>query len=144
MRAASLILSVIFLDGTNKNSYNGCSEEEREYIELIENIITNNGILDTSRLSSDDEDSQKWATGNISLYEYLHYAVGKDAVSVSALDISNTFLSSDEIYAALAEYILLDLEENKSFSKIVYESMLNQGYHQRLTDLPVTLRTECA
>ena len=115
------------LDGTNKNSYNGCSEEEREYIELIENIITNNGILDTSRLSSDDEDSQKWATGNISLYEYLHYAVGKDAVSVSALDISNTFLSSDEIYAALAEYILLDLEENKSFSKIVYESMLNQG-----------------
>ena len=115
------------LDGTNKNSYNGCSEEEREYIELIENIITNNGILDTSKLSSDDETSQKWATGNTSLYEYLHYAVGKDAISVSALDISNTFLDSDEIYSALTEYILLDLEENKSFSKIVYQSMLEQG-----------------
>lgn len=115
------------LDGTNKNSYNGCSEEEREYIELIENIITNNGILDTSKLSSDDETSQKWATGNTSLYEYLHYAVGKDAISVSALDISNTFLDSDEIYSALTEYILLDLEENKSFSKIVYQSMLDQG-----------------
>ncbi len=115
------------LDGTNMNSYNACSEEEREYIELIENIITNNGILDTSKLSSDDETSQLWTTGDTSLYEYLHYAIGKGAVSVSALDISDTFLDSNEIYAALTEFILLELEDNSSFSKIVYCSMLSQG-----------------
>lgn len=115
------------LDGTNMNSYNGCSEEEREYIELIENIITNNGILDTSKLSSDDETSQLWATGNTSLYEYLHYAIGKDAIQVSALEISDTFLDSNQIYAALTEFILLELDGNNSFSKIVYCAMLNQG-----------------
>ena len=106
---------------------NGCSEEEREYIELIENIITNNGILDTSKLSSDDETSQLWATGNTSLYEYLHYAIGKDAIQVSALEISDTFLDSNQIYAALTEFILLELDGNNSFSKIVYCAMLNQG-----------------
>ena len=115
------------LNGTNMNSYNGCSEEEREYIELIENIITNNGILDTSKLSSADEISQLWTTGNTSLYEYLHYAIGKGAISVAAMDISDTFLDSDEIYASLTEYILLELEDNSSFSKIVYCAMLNEG-----------------
>lgn len=115
------------LDGTNQNSYNGCSEEEREYIDLIENIIISSGILDTSKLSSDDEIYQQWDSGNTSFYQYLHYAIGRDAISIDALDISNSFLDSNEIYTALLDYILRDLEENRSFSKIVYKSMLDQG-----------------
>lgn len=110
-------------------------KQEREYIELIENIITNNGILDTSKFSSDDETSQLWATGNTSLYEYLHYAIGKDAIQVSALDISDTFLDSNQIYAALTEFILLELDGNNSFSKIVYSAMLSPGDDQRPADL---------
>ena len=43
------------------------------------------------------------------------------------MDISDTFLDSDEIYASLTEYILLELEDNSSFSKIVYCAMLNEG-----------------
>ena len=115
------------LDGSNRNSYNDCSVIEREYIELIENIITNNGILDSSSLSSNDEIYQQWVTGKTSLYDYLHYAIGKGAVSLSALDISEVFLGSDEIYSAMTEFILLELSETSSFSKIVYTSMLEQG-----------------
>lgn len=34
---------------------------------------------------------------------------------------------SNQIYAALTEFILLELDGNNSFSKIVYCAMLNQG-----------------
>lgn len=115
------------LDGTNKNTYNSCTEIEREYIELIENILSTNGVLDTSRLSSGDEISQLWSVGRTSLYDYLNYAISKGAISISALEIGDMFLSSEDIINAITEYILLELEDNNSFSKIVYCSMLEQG-----------------
>ena len=46
---------------------------------------------------------------------------------MSALEISDTFLDSDQIYAALTDFILLELDGNNSFSKIVYSAMLSQG-----------------
>ena len=118
------------LDGTNKNTYNKCTEIQREYIDLVENILSNNGILDTSVMSSNDETRQLWATGQTSLYEYLHYAIGKGAISVDTLEISGLFPDAQDIYDAMAEYILLELEDNHSFSKIVYCSMLDQGLIQ--------------
>ena len=115
------------LNGSNKQSYNQCTEIEREYIELVENILINNGILDTSKLSSDDETEQLWTTGWTSLYEYLHYAIGKNAISVEAMDISDLFLDKAAIYDAVMNFIMLELEDNNEFSKIVYTSMLEQG-----------------
>lgn len=115
------------LNGVNKRTYNQCTEIEREYIELIENILINNGIFDTSRVSSDDETEQLWTTGRTSLYEYLHYAIGKNAISVEAMDISDLFLDKDSIYKAVIDFIMLELEDNNEFSKIVYTSMLSQG-----------------
>ena len=115
------------LNGANKRSYNQCTEIEREYIELIENILVNNGILDTSKLSSDDETEQLWTTGWTSLYEYLHYAIGKNAISVEAMEISDLFLDKSAIYNAVIDFIMLELEDNNEFSKIVYTSMLSQG-----------------
>ena len=115
------------LNGTNKKTYNECSEIEREYIELVENILVNNNILDTSKVSSYDETEQLWSTGQTSLYEYLHYAIGKNAISVKAMDISDLFLDKDAIYEAMIDFIMLELEDNNEFSKIVYTSMLSQG-----------------
>lgn len=115
------------LNGTNKRTYNECTEIEREYIELVENILTNNGVLNTSQLSSDDETEQLWTVGRTSLYEYLHYAIGKNAISVEALDISDLFLDKDSIYNAVTEFVLLELEDSNEFSKIVYTSMLSEG-----------------
>ena len=40
---------------------------------------------------------------------------------------SDAFLDSNQIYAALTEFILLELDGNNSFSKIVYSAMLSQG-----------------
>ena len=115
------------LNGANKRSYNQCTEIEREYIELVENILINNGILDTTKLSLDDETEQLWTTGWTSLYEYLHYAIGKNAISVEAMDISDLFLDKAAIYNAVIDFIMLELEDNNEFSKIVYTSMLSQG-----------------
>ena len=114
------------LDGTNKKTYNECSEIQREYIELVENILVNNGILDTSKTSSSDETEQLWSTGRTSLYEYLHYAIGKNAIVVKAMDISELFLNKKAIYDALINFIMLELEDNNEFSKIVYTDMLNK------------------
>ena len=115
------------LNGVNKRTYNQCTEIEREYIELIENILVNNGILDLSKVSEEDETEQLWTTGRTSLYAYLHYAIGKNAISVEAMDISDLFLDKDAIYDAVIDFIMLELEDNISFSKIVYTSMLSQG-----------------
>ena len=117
----------LLIDGTNKNTYNQCTPEERAYIDLIEQILSDNGVLNMSKISSDDETSRLWSTGDCSFYEFLHYAIGKNAINVSALEISDTFLSSEEIYTKLAEYMTLELEDNYGFSKIVYHSMLKSG-----------------
>ena len=77
---------------------------EREYIELVENILINNSILVTSKLSSSDETEQLWNTGKTSLYEYLKYAIGKNAISVKAMDISSMFLDKDAIYQAVINF----------------------------------------
>lgn len=121
----NLILGL--LNGTNKKTYNDCSEIEREYIELVKNILINNSILDTSKLSSSDETEQLWNTGKTSLYEYLKYAIGKNAISVKAMDISSMFLDKDAIYQAVINFVMTELEDNNEFSKIVYTSMISQG-----------------
>lgn len=115
------------MNGTNSNTYNNVTDEEREYIELIENIIESENILDTSKLSSSEDVPSRWAVGTASLYEYLHYAIGAGAINIDNLEIDSSYLDSSEIYNAMTEYILMELEGNHSFEKVVYHYMLEDG-----------------
>ena len=115
------------LNGSNSKTYNAVTDEEREYIDLIENIIESESILDTSKLSSADDVMSRWSVGTASLYEYLHYAIGKGAVNMDALEIDSKYLDSSQIYDAMTEYIVMELEGSHSFKKIVYHYMLEDG-----------------
>ncbi len=127
----NLIKSLI--DGSVLKTYNECSVEEREYIGVVESILSGQNILDEGKLSEEDEIYQAWTVGTTSLYEYLQYAIGKDAINVGAMDVSDPFLDSEEIYQAMAEYLMRELEDNLQFQKIIYHSLIDNGSLSGLT-----------
>ncbi len=115
------------IDGSNNNTYNDCSEEEREYINVVEDILSEQNILDEGKLSEEDEIYQSWSVGTASLYDYLRYAISKDAIVVSAMDVSDSFLDSEEIYTKMADYLMTELEDNLQFQKIIYHALIDDG-----------------
>lgn len=56
--------------------------------------------------------------------EYLEYAISMNWVDVSGLDVKASYLSSEEIYQVVVDYISTELENDVDFQTMLYKYML--------------------
>ncbi len=108
-----------------KQPYNALSTEYQDYESYIIQFLKDQGVLVTSRIDTEDETYIDWTTNEvISMAEFLNYAVSMDWVDASLIDMEDRYASGSEVYDALVDYILTQLEESKEFSKHLYHYML--------------------
>lgn len=108
-----------------RHPYRELSEEYQDYESYIIQMLKDQGILDTSRIDTDDETYIDWTTNEvISMAEFLNYAIFMDWLDASLIDMEDEYASGSEVYAALADDILEQLEESREFSKHLYHYML--------------------
>ena len=66
-----------------------------------------------------------WAKDEtISLKEYLQYAISRNWVNVSGLDVQTSYLSSEEIYDVVVDFISTELENDVDFQTMLYKYIL--------------------
>ena len=115
------------LNSTSPTANNNMSEEMLDYITHIISMLKDNKILLTSEIDDSDSTYTAWKAGTISPKEYLNYCISKQWIDITQLDVDQKYADSSEVYAALCQYILNELKDDKAFSKLVYKYMVNNN-----------------
>ncbi len=106
---------------------NDLSDEYQDYISYVYSMLSSNNILNTSVIDSDDEKYLSYRNGELSISEYLKYAINKGAIDISTLDISSQYYDSDEVFNEIVNYIGEELLNNSDFDKLVIKYMIKSN-----------------
>ena len=112
--------------GTSKN-FSKMNDEEQDYSSYIINYLKGEKILNTASIDKTDTVYKEWQAGNSSVQTYLNQAIAKGWIDITQFVIDDKYSDSTEIYQALCEDILAEIESSKDFSKIIYQYMVEKG-----------------
>ena len=108
-----------------KTPYQNLTTEYQVYESFIAKMLYNNGIIERSKVDTEDKTYIAWTTEEvISLNEYLNYCIAKNWIDVTKLDLDSQYSDSEEIYLRILDYIFEQLQQNIDFSKNIYKYMI--------------------
>lgn len=116
------------LDSKMDTALGELDDEYKDYLLMTYSMLKDKSILNTGDLDDNDETLAKWNDGSISFNELLDYAITKDIVNVSALNLESDYLDTNEIYQALIEYVAQELPLYEGFEKKAIYYMLESDY----------------
>ena len=113
---------------TDKNTaYKKLSVEWQVYENFVEDILLDEGILVDDLIDSSDEVYRSWAIDEvISLGEYIKYAISKNWIDTSLLNLEDPYSESEEIFSKILEIVDERLAHNEAFDKIVYKYVVKE------------------
>lgn len=114
------------LKSASPTAYNELDKEMQVYMSYILAMLIEDKVFLSSEVDKEDATYLAWKNDEISLAEYLHYAVSKDWIDITKFGTESKYSDSTEIYEALVAYIIEELKGNQGFSKKVYEYMIHQ------------------
>ena len=109
--------------------YNQLSEEMQDYMDYIVDDVLKDytGLLMTDKIDASDETYTAWTRDEtINVYTFLNYAITQNWIDTSKLE-SDSYSSSEEIYASLLNYLQDYLSEDSEFDKLLYEYLIKSG-----------------
>lgn len=110
----------ILLD-PNPVAYKDLPDEYQNYITFIIRSLKSDNVLVDDKIDKEDDTYLKWAAMQISVNEYLKYAIEENWIDISALNTSSKYNDTDELYETLVDYILNKIYSDKEFTKSVYK-----------------------
>ncbi len=112
----------------NKTVYNELDEELRDYEYYVVSMLQNSSpqIFLTDEVDMGDPQYQKWRNGELSLSAYLHLAITNNWIDITRIGSEEKYMDSEEIYAALVDYIEAELKNDTGFAKILYKYMIKR------------------
>lgn len=102
------------------------TEEYQEYLTFIYNYLIDNKILLTNAIDEEDETYLSYTAGNLSLSEFLQYALGNEWIDRKIFSDPDSYYDSEEIYGKLLDYLEEQLSNNRDFSKLLYKYLINE------------------
>ncbi len=137
---------LLAINSTTVNS--AASEEMQDYLSYIYSMLTENDILLTSKskvsdsvysvspIDADDSTYKDYQNKKISLSKFLQYAISKNWIDLTKLNIGDDYFSTDELYAKLLEHIKNLLLEDNTFHKKIYKDLV---YSYKLSGTEICL-----
>ncbi len=113
---------------TSPSPYSSLSDIKRELIWYVYNdILKANRIFVSSNVDTKDSNYKTWiGGGNLSLEEFLKYSISKNWIDMSVLT-DQQYVSLQESYDILVEYILKAINTETNFHKKVYSILIDSG-----------------
>lgn len=105
---------------------NQLSEEMRVYEYYVYQYLLNYGIITRSDLDTEDSVYLAWYNEEISLKEFLTYALSKNWVNMYNLADSE-YQSLYEAYDSLLKYVFSELPDDDGFGKKIYKYLIKGG-----------------
>lgn len=128
------LIDLMALD--SKTIKKGIADEMSEYLDYTYSALISNSILLKDEINSDDEKVIDYKNDKISLSEFLQYAISKNWLDLSKLQIDDKYYSTDEIYSKLLTYARGMLENDGNFNKRLYHYLV---YSYKLTGTEISL-----
>jgi len=103
------------------------TDEYQAYFNYIYTYLSNNSILYTNKYDNTDSVYSQWTAGEISIGEFLYYAISNGWINTEVLLLESEYPTADEVYSTLIDYLIQKLPEDNGYKKIVFDYMLKQG-----------------
>ena len=110
----------------SKKTSKQISDTMEEFVDYYYQVLKNENVMLVDDVDSEDETFKKFAADKISLSQFLQYAITKNWVDLSVLNIGENYFSSEEIYKKLLSYGLKLLEEDVKYPKMVYSCLIHE------------------
>lgn len=121
---------VSWLEGQLSGSgtpYNELSEENRNYIWYIFEMLEDDGIINTSKIDTSDDVYTTFTDGGaVSFRDFLEHAVAQNWISMDTLTDSS-YLSLEEAFSLLTDYIMNELTQDRNFTELIYQYLFEDG-----------------
>lgn len=101
------------------------SEEMQTYLNYIADMLVENSIIVSDNVDTTDDVYKDYNNGKISIQEYLNYAVSQKWIDITKFTVEEKYADSTEIYDALVDYIISEIQTDKGFSKKIYKYMIH-------------------
>lgn len=111
----------LLADGDAK--YAQLDKEMQEYCSIIVNDLD---VIDNERSEKDSDIQESWEKGELSVREYFRSAIEENRINSGIFDSEEKYLTTDEIYQLVSEYILNELQTNDEFGKLIYKYMVQE------------------
>lgn len=123
------VLSAVENNLLNSNTpIRDLSEEDQEYMNYIYRLLMKQEILDVTVIPDNDEKFVAfYQNQTISLGEYLRYAINQNAINISNFELNSDYYDSEEIYSALVNNIITELQQDNEFDKLIIKYMIQSG-----------------
>ncbi len=109
------------LRNSHAPKYNDLNDEYKDYNDYIYDMLKNNGVLMTSTIDTENEVYQKYVAGKTSTNKFLYEAIRKNWINIEALEVNEEYLSTDETFDTLVDYIIRTFSKDANFGKKVVE-----------------------
>lgn len=106
------------------------SDTNAEYMDYIYSMLRKNEVIATDKMDKSDDMYNQYANEKISLSEFLIYAISHNWIDLEMLNVGDDYYSTEEIYAKIVEYILEELNDDSSYDKKVYHTLI---YNDRIS-----------
>lgn len=103
------------------------STEMQEYMLFVYSMLSDQGVLNSNLIHTEDETYLDWKNDRISLEDFLRYAINKEWVDISKLSLDSAYYDTTEMYNALIQYIGDELLSQSEFDKLLYKYMIKSG-----------------
>ena len=108
-------------------AYNRLSDEDRNYVWYVYEMLTNQSVLNKDSIDTSDEIYIDWVDGKSrTLEEFLKHAISQNWIDMTILT-EQQYSSLEESYNLLLDYIIGELDTDDSFYKKLYDYMLQNG-----------------
>lgn len=99
------------------------------YMVYIYNYLSSSdvGIVQEKSIDTSSAVYESWKKDEISLRDYLYSGIADGWIDTTKLNVENKYSSADDIYKALVEYVLAHLEDDESFTKLIYRYLINNN-----------------
>lgn len=103
------------------------SDEMQEYMLYVYSMLSDQKVLNTNLINTEDETYLDWKNDRISLEKFLRYAINKEWIDISELNLGTAYYDTAEMYDALVQYIKEEMNSQAEFDKLLYKYMIKSG-----------------
>lgn len=103
------------------------SDEMQEYMLYVYSMLSEQNVLNSNLINTEDETYLDWKNDRISLEKFLRYAINKEWIDISELKLGTAYYDTAEMYDALVQYIKEEMNSQADFDKLLYKYMIKSS-----------------
>ncbi len=126
LRDSAISQTKDMLLNSNK-AYGKESDENQAYADYVYKLLSDNKVLISSSIDTDNKTYKNWKNEKIGLGEFLRYAINQEWIDITDLDVNSKYNDTEEIMKALVNYVEDTLIEDDEFDLTVCEQKINTG-----------------